>query len=352
MKRKLIIIGFAVLLILTNIITCYAATEISVTLHADKTEVKAGETFTVTLKATCPDGINGVVTTYSYEEDKLEYVSENVADSDNYAFGGNKETKEIFVYCISTDSIQEADVYTLTFRVKEGVEPDSTATVSITETTLDSDAAEDSEHKISVQPINITVVSDEEKDGGGDETCSHTTYEAKYNDTYHWDECSKCNEIKEGSRKLHTYGTYTDNGDGTHSTTCTVCGYELIEDHNFIDGECIHCNAVDPKAGAGDECNHTYGSYTDKGNGTHTATCSKCGDKITESHKIDKACDKCGYTPKGSDGSSNKDGSNNNSAIKEYPKAGLNTLLAVGILIILIIAVVMYRKNQKYQDIK
>ena len=164
MKKRLMVIGLAILFMLTSVVTCYAATETDVTLKLSKTEVKAGETFTVTLSATCPDGINGVVTTYSYDATILEYVSESVPN-DNYAFGGNKEEKEIFVYCTSTDSIQEADVYTLTFKVKDGAEANTTTQISITEATLDSDAATDSEHIIPAQDVTIKVVSDEETPG-------------------------------------------------------------------------------------------------------------------------------------------------------------------------------------------
>ena len=87
MKKRLMIIGLAMLIILTNIITCYAATEPTATLKSDKTEVKAGETFTVTLSATCEDGINGIDTTYTYDTERLELVSANVASSNFSSLG-------------------------------------------------------------------------------------------------------------------------------------------------------------------------------------------------------------------------------------------------------------------------
>lgn len=96
MKRKLMIIVGIILLALTSTIVSYAATA-TVELKVDKAEVKVGDTFTVTLRANCSDGINGVITTFSYDTNKLEYVSEGVVDTSNYAFAGDKDAKEIFV---------------------------------------------------------------------------------------------------------------------------------------------------------------------------------------------------------------------------------------------------------------
>ncbi len=58
----------------------------------------------------------------------------------------------------------------------------------------------------------------------------------------------------------HTPGAWTDNGNGTHSAVCTVCGEPLSEP----------CNYGEPAA------------YTPAGNGTHEKTCTVCGGKVTE----------------------------------------------------------------------
>lgn len=157
MKRKLMIIVFTMLFILANIITCYAATEPTVTLQADKTEVKAGENFTVTLSATCEDGINGIDTTYTYDTERLELVSANVASSKFSSLGIDNQ---ITVICNSSESITSSDIYVLTFKVKDGIEVGSTAIVSISETMIDSDAATDSQHTVAAQEVTITIKSD------------------------------------------------------------------------------------------------------------------------------------------------------------------------------------------------
>ena len=163
MKKKLMIIAVAVILMLASTITVYANTETTVTLNASKTEVKVGETFTVTLKATCPDGINGIDTTYNYDEEKLELKSAAVA---NNSFSPLGVDNQITVICSSTEKIESADIYTLTFTVKEGVAAGSTAEIGITETLLDSDAATDSEKTIEAQKITVKIVEATTDEGG------------------------------------------------------------------------------------------------------------------------------------------------------------------------------------------
>ena len=50
---------------------------------------------------------------------------------------------------------------------------------------------------------------------------------------------------------------------------------------------------------AGKLCDHTYGNWASAGSKTHSKTCSKCGDVITENHawesNKDTTCDTCGY---------------------------------------------------------
>ncbi|MDY2720447.1 MAG: InlB B-repeat-containing protein, partial [Candidatus Faecousia sp.] len=59
--------------------------------------------------------------------------------------------------------------------------------------------------------------------------------------------CSVCNEVIVAQTEVaalgHTY-TYVDNGDGTHTATCSVCNNTVTEDHTFPDGSCV-CGAVE-----------------------------------------------------------------------------------------------------------
>ncbi len=44
----------------------------------------------------------------------------------------------------------------------------------------------------------------------------------------------------------HEYGEATPNGDGTHSKTCTICGETVTEDCTYQDGKCTVCEAAQP----------------------------------------------------------------------------------------------------------
>ena len=69
--------------------------------------------------------------------------------------------------------------------------------------------------------------------------------------------CSVCEKIfsdAEGTNEItladtvlpltgHSY-TYVDNGDGTHTATCSVCNDTVTADHTFVDGTCV-CGAAE-----------------------------------------------------------------------------------------------------------
>lgn len=67
----------------------------------------------------------------------------------------------------------------------------------------------------------------------------------------------------------HNY-EYTENGDGTHTAECSRC-------HNKFTEDC------------------EYGSYTDNHDGTHSAYCAKCNYRLIESHHYENGvCKECG----------------------------------------------------------
>ena len=159
------------------------------------------------------------------------------------------------------------------------------------------------------------------KESSGNETCEHS-YVVKSNKTNHWEECSKCGEVRTGTLNVHTYGTYTDNKNGTHSATCSICNYKLTAEHNYQNQICTECGAKESsgnetcehsyvvksnKENHWEECSkcgevrtgtlnlHTYGTYTDNKNGTHSATCSICNYKLTAEHNYqNQICTECG----------------------------------------------------------
>lgn len=155
MKTKLILIISIIVIMVINITTSYAASTYGVYLTINPKTIKVGDTFTVTLSAKCEDGINGIDTTYEYDENMLELVSANVVDTKKWASLG--VDNQITVICNSTEKIKEADIYELTFKVKETVKPGTTIKIKTTDILLDSDAATNSEYTITAKELTISV---------------------------------------------------------------------------------------------------------------------------------------------------------------------------------------------------
>ena len=137
----------------------------------------------------------------------------------------------------------------------------------------------------------------------------------------HYYECTfaGCAEVYEATIENHTVETWTDNGDGTHSGTCTACGENVSENHTYgADDKCTKCNATKPAEVCNHDwsmeknetehwekcskCNeirkqsaHNMAMCTDNGNGTHTKTCAGCGYAVTENHNYgtDDKCTEC-----------------------------------------------------------
>lgn len=160
MKTKLIIILTIMFLIILNTSTSNANTTYGISIDINPEQIKVGETFKVTLSVHCSDGINGIDTTYNYDTDMLELVSAELVDTKNWSSLGTDN--QITIICNSTEKITEADIYTLTFRVKEDVAVGDTAIISTSEILLDSDAETDSEIIIDAKKLSITVAGTEE----------------------------------------------------------------------------------------------------------------------------------------------------------------------------------------------
>ena len=116
----------------------------------------------------------------------------------------------------------------------------------------------------------------------------------------------------------HVYGAWTDNGDGTHTRTCTNCNFASETNNHVWDNGVVttkpsccdkgvttytcECGAtyeedIDPTNA------HVYGAWTDNGDGTHTRKCTvdpDCTVSETLAHDWSAACDifcdTCGST--------------------------------------------------------
>ena len=177
---KKIIVSIVMLSVILFCVTNVNAANGSANLIASSTSVKPGDTFTVTLSVNCEDGINGIDTTYSYDEDKLELVNANVGGN-NWASLGVNGT--IQVICNSTSKITSDNVYVLTFKVKDNAEVGTTAKINTTEIKVDSDANE-SNFTEGAKTVNINIISESDNNNNGNEDFNiHNNNESQSSDT-------------------------------------------------------------------------------------------------------------------------------------------------------------------------
>ncbi len=139
---------------------------------------------------------------------------------------------------------------------------------------------------------------------GGSETCEHD-FEMKYNDTMHWEQCKKCNEVK--NNKKHTFvngkcsvcsyeckhtDTTTKKNNTYHWTECNDCGKELNkEKHSYTNGKCS-CGKTEETA----ECTHSNKEWKYNTN-QHWQECKDCGAEIEgtkAAHSYTNGKCKCG----------------------------------------------------------
>ena len=149
--------------------------------------------------------------------------------------------------------------------------------------------------------------------------CVHN-YITQYNETEHWEYCTKCKTELEGSRKNHIYGKILPSENGTHTKKCTGCSYSKTENCTYINGKCSECGGEKPDTECThnyeikyngvqhyEECtkckeekpgsrqNHTYGVATSNENGTHSKKCTGCPYIRTEyCSYVNGKCSECG----------------------------------------------------------
>lgn len=158
MKKQIIAILSAMIIIAFGIALAVNAADATVSLKPDKTEANPGDTFTITVSGSCEDGINGLTGNLSYDVNKLELVSAKAAD-ENWSSLGQNSTGSVEMALIgnSTDTVKNADIFKVTFKIKDSVERGTTVKVEASNLVLDSDAAQDSEHNIGTKDVTVTI---------------------------------------------------------------------------------------------------------------------------------------------------------------------------------------------------
>lgn len=163
----------AMVFILSVTLSVYAGvTEIIATASA--TEVKVGDTVTITLTGKCGTGIEGIDSTLEYDTTKLKLINEaNLATSGFTSMSGVNEATGKFkltvLYGGSDETPTQAEFATLTFEVLEGAKANENLDIKISEIELG-----DSNNEwigLDDQVVTIKVLEDEENQnqGNGDQ---------------------------------------------------------------------------------------------------------------------------------------------------------------------------------------
>ena len=149
MKKTIAVLVMFIFAVLVGSIPVQAVTA-TANLNASKSTVKPGETFNVALSVTCANEINGIITSYSYDTDKLELISGKAGT--NFASLGENNNIELIV---SKTGVTTADVYILEFKAKESIKEETSATVSLSNITVSPMTGDDATLNAISTPITI-----------------------------------------------------------------------------------------------------------------------------------------------------------------------------------------------------
>ena len=147
-------------------ISIVTASNTNAEIVIDKTTLKPGDTFTITLKANCSEGLSFISTKLNYDTNKLTLKSKNIAN-DWVDYG----TDKIELFSNSSNKFTNLDACTWTFEVNENVE---NGTIVIGTTDIEITDINNVEYKLakSEKTLNIKVeenIQDENKDNNSDE---------------------------------------------------------------------------------------------------------------------------------------------------------------------------------------
>lgn len=154
MKKTISIFIMIILIIAAVVIPVQAATA-TVDLKSSSSTLKPGDAFTVTLSATCTEGINGIIGNeandgfnITFDSNKLELVSRE----SKILTDANEGTDTIALAYFGNGTITSGDVYVWNFKVKDNAEVGNTeiATTSIIVNALDGSEA-------TIEPKRVTI---------------------------------------------------------------------------------------------------------------------------------------------------------------------------------------------------
>ena len=254
----------------------------TVYLESSAGQVCPGQEFTVTAKVQNAEPFAGFKIKLYYDETRFECVSFGKRDGyvkigdDSILYGSvvvNTDTAGLYVinygYQDDTEDMS-GELFSIKLKVKDNA-PSGTANVWIAES-----VAEDEVWR-SATGAKLTPAYQNTSVGVGH------VYDAAWSmdADNHWFACGNCGQQKPGTLEAHDFSAAQDNGDGTHSSFCTVCGYvaESAEEHycgGWQNDDGSHWKVCDDCGAVYESESHSL-SCTDNGDGSHNEACDICG---------------------------------------------------------------------------
>ena len=266
--RKLLPVLLCVLLLVMAVLPVQAASA-GMQLGTSKSSVSRGDTFTVTVNLSNTEPLSNGGIVFSYDASVFEMVGgdHNITGATGQVSAGNNGG----VFAMETDTVVSGRIFTVTMRVKADA-----AFGSYTISGSANLSGGGNSISCSVSGTTVSVV------------CSHSYGSStNVNSTSHQSTCSVCGDVKTSD---HTWdaGTVTKPAScketGIRKKTCTACGATTEETIQ--------------------KTSHKY-SISSVNGSTHTQTCSVCGAEAINYHnysgwKHDKdnhyrICSTCGH---------------------------------------------------------
>lgn len=327
MKKHIVVeIAIIAMMIFCMTFNVNAASQ-NVTLKQNKTEVEPGDTFTVTITGSCEEGINGLEALVTYESNQLELIESKVADDKWINIGQTTEDGiQLSIMCNSVNTIKDADIFKLTFKVKNDAERGSNAKVTVSQIALYSDTSQ--KYDIGTKNVSVLVkaatptlssiavtkaptkttytVGEKFNSAGMEITASYSDGSSKKIKNYTY---APTEQLKTADTKITI--TYVENGvTKTAEQKITVVN-STKEDNN---------NNTNQSTG-----NNNYGNNTNQGTGNTNNTTNNQN------------------TGNSADNTTAKD--------NKLPQTGVENYLPIVIIIMAAISVLLYMQLRKYKNI-
>lgn len=318
--KKLLICIVALLLVLTLGAAALATVSVQMTLTPDKTEVLRGETVTFTVSTAQMESCRSAGVAVFYDTSVFSFVEGKclVSDADLSGFEvTNGIPSGVFAY--GTAKPLAGEIFSFTLQAKKNA-PLGASDVSVRVSARDLSGAV----SCTAEPVQLTISCNHswEKwnytdDAGHNRIC--TSCKAEETAAHKWNEgvvtkeatckeagvktytCADCNGTKTeeiAKKEEHTFGAWTDAGDGNHKRVCTVCALEETAAHDWKEGVpvlqptctengiavyvCRDCNCT--KTGEIEKLGHTFGAWSFADESVHKQTCTVCAKEVAAAH--------------------------------------------------------------------